>query len=380
MHQRHKLRALLHAAHLPDAAAAGDAPGQTARRQLRLRAHAHQRAQHLLHAFAAAQRQQRAHRLREALAKERRMLRQIGAQAHASARQIARQPFAADLRPVPGALKIRLRQRRAALLHPRHQTRFLRGDHLARMRAQSGERILRLRTGGKAAGHKQAHRRLSPRAHAQPVEQAAVDALAPRVAKAVDALRQIGLQHAAAFVRAPHGVPRVVAVTRVERLRNLIVLAHVAAQLHAVLAARRGHGQDVRAHGEGHLHHARRLPLVFHRQLDHAAARAVWNKLAAHDVQLLCLHAVVKRGRRRIHLAGVRAGQRHVVDGEEEAVADLLFTRPQSAHLALDVEAEIGEQSVLRADQHGAGTRRHDGRVQLIVSVYPVPGEHSQPP
>ena len=216
------------------------------------------------------------------------------------------------------------------------------------------------------------------RVHADAVEQAAVDALALRVAKAVDARGQVGLQRAASLVRAPRSVPRVAAVAREEGLRLLVVFAHIAAKLRAVRSSRAGDGQDIRAHGEGDFDKARRVLLVFNRQLDHAALDPVGNILAAHDVQHFLLHAVMKGSSRRVLLAGVRRGERHVVDGEEETVADLLLPRPKAAHLARHGVAHVREEAALRADQYGVRAGGDGRRVHLVITIDPVLGEHGQ--
>ena len=129
-------------------------------------------------------------------------------------------------------------------------------------------------------------------------------------------------------------MPRVPTVAGKERLLLLVVFADIAAKLCAVLAARGGGSQDIGAHSEGDLDHARRVFEVFNRQFDHAAAHAVGNKLTANDVQLLFLHTVVKRGDDWMDFTGVGLCQRRIVDGQEEAVADLLFSGPEAAHFA----------------------------------------------
>lgn len=180
------------------------------------------------------------------------------------------------------------------------------------------------------------------------------------VAEAVNRLRQIRLQSAACLIRAPDSVPRVAAVAGEERLFLLVVFAHVAPQLHAVLAVRGGNGHDIRAHGIGNLNHARRGAKVLDGQLDDASADAVGNKLTAHHVQLFLLHAVMERGQRGMNLARIRLRQRHIVNGEKEAVADLSFACPQTAHFARNGIAHIRKQTVLRADKHGGAARGDD--------------------
>ena len=376
MHQRDELRALALAARLQDPAGERHAARHAAGRQLRLRAHIDERAQHLLHARRAAQRQQRLHRLRPALAVQRGVFRQLAAQRASAARQGAEHPVGVELRPVDALLQRGVGQRRVAERLHRFNARALFFEHRLGLPAQKRQRLLGLGAGGIAARDIQPHGRLRVRGEAQAVEQAAVHALALRVAKAVDALRQIGLKHAAARLRAPNGVPRVAAVAGKERLLLLVVFADVAAKLRAVLAARGGGGQNIGAHGEGHLGHARRVFEVFNRQLDHAAAHAVGNELAADDVQPLLLHAVMERGDDRVDFTGVGLRQRHVVNGQKKAVADLLFSGPKAAHLARNGVAHIRKKAVLRADEHGGAARGDDRRIKTVITINLVIAAH----
>ena len=376
MHERDKLRAFAFAANLQNLTGEGHAARQTAGGHLRLRAHADKRMQHFLHARRAAQRQKRFHRLCPSFAIQRGMLRQIAAQRAPAARQGANQPIGVELRPVDALFQRGAGHRRGAARHHPIDARTLFGEQGFGLFSQQRQRFLRLGAGGIAARNIQPHGCLPVCGQPQAVEQAAVDALALGIAKAIDALRQIGLKHAAVRVRAPDGVPRVPTVAGKERLLLLVVFADIAAKLCAVLAARGGGSQDIGAHSEGDLDHARRVFEVFNRQFDHAAAHAVGNKLTANDVQLLFLHTVMERGDDRMDFTGVGLCQRHVVDSQEEAVADLLFPGPEAAHFAWHGKAHIRKKAVLRADEHGAAARGDDRRIQPVITIDPIIAAH----
>ena len=173
-------------------------------------------------------------------------------------------------------------------------------------------------------------------------------------------------------------MPRISAVARIKRLRVFIVFSHIPAQLQAVFPARGGDGEDVCSHGKGDLGHTRGLFEVFKRQLDDAAAHPIRDKLAAHHVQLFLLHAVVKGRRRGADFTGVRADKRHIVDGQKKAIADLLFSGPQAAHLARHSISHIREKPILRADEHRRAARCHGGRFQVIIPVNSVCIRHKR--
>ena len=178
----------------------------------------------------------------------------------------------------------------------------------------------------------------------------------------------------------PDGVSGCVIELTIENLKNAPRMAEVSftvrTDILTAAAARGGGGQDIGAHGKGHLGHARRVFEVFNRQLDHAAAHTVGNELAADDVQPLLLHAVMERGDDRVDFTGVGLRQRHVVNGQKKTVADLLFSGPKAAHFARNGVAHIRKKAVLRADEHGGAARGDDRRIQTVITINLVIAAH----
>ena len=80
----------------------------------------------------------------------------------------------------------------------------------------------------------------------------------------------------------------------------------------------------------------------------------------------------MKRSDDRMDFTGVGLCQRHIVDGQEEAVADLLFSGPEAAHFAWHGKAHIRKKAVLRADEHGAAARGDDRRIQPVITIDPI--------